>query len=269
MKRHLAWIGAEVRPPLLEEVPECSSWALSTYMQCEFRCVYCITGAQGASVPRYSPEELIPELRRELAAIGPQAGIGVGGVCDAYPWVERDHRLTRMVLEELAAQNREFVIITKGTVVVRDVDLLAGNPNASVRISLCTVDEEALRHIDPVAPTAAQRLETLRTLHDAGVTVSVSAEPWIPEVGDVTALIDAVGDEIPIRIAPLNVVGLAVVNTPYGKRFRQAAINAAYRLEFERVGPRPNVRWMRPIPCEGSEPDHHPFAEMRYPAHSH
>jgi hypothetical protein len=74
-----------------------------------------------------------------------------------------------------------------------------------------------------------------------------------------------VGPEIPIRIAPLNVVGPFVASTPYGKRFSQADINAAYREEFTRIGYRPNVSWVRPITCDDSEPEHHPFAELGHP----
>jgi DNA repair photolyase len=262
MRRRIATLSNQGAKPLLEELPVCSSWALNTYTQCEFRCVYCITAAQGASTPMYRREEIRPLLRKELEPIEPEAHIAVGSLRDAYPWVETDHCVTRPAIEELVAQQRVFTIITKGTTVFREHDLLAGYAAGDVRMSVCTVDERALRRVDPKAPCAAQRLAVVEKLHAAGVQVSVSAEPWIPSVSDAVALLERVDDAIPVRFAPLNVIGAMVMDTPYARRFRQAEINAAYLREFDRVGPRPNVTWIRPISVEGSEPEHHPFAEM-------
>ena len=265
MRRHVAslsGLAVAPRPPLIEEVAACGAWALNTYAQCEFRCVYCITGSQGESYPTYPREEIVPQLREALTAIDPGVRLMVGTLRDAYPWVEREHRVTRAALEEIAARGHSFGIITKGTLVLRDVDLLAAHADRNVRVSLCTVDEVALRHVDPRAPSAAERIATVHSLRDAGVKVAVNAEPWIPFVSDATAILDAVGDDIPVRFAPLNVINSAVAATPYGRRFRQPEINAAYRREFERVGIRPNVTWVRPISFPGSEPEHHPFAQL-------
>jgi hypothetical protein len=276
MQRDVALLRRYVvkhQPPLIEEVAACSAWALNTYLGCEFRCVYCITAAQGDSYPTYPRDELVPKLREELAALGPDICLMVGTLRDAYPSVEREHRVTRAALEELDAQGYGFGIVTKGTLVLRDVDLLARRADRTVQVSLCTVDDDALHHVDPKAPSAAERLTTVHALRDAGVCVSVNAEPWIPSVSDAGAIRDAVDDDIPVRFAPLNVVNPLVVDTPYGRRFRQPEINDAYRREFERVGPLPNVAWVRPISCPGSEPEHHPFAELgeadRRPCNEH
>jgi hypothetical protein len=94
------------------------------------------------------------------------------------------------------------------------------------------------------------------------VKVAVNAEPWIPSVSDAAAILDAVDVDIPVRFAPLNVVNPAVSGTPYGQRFSQPEINTAYLREFARVGARPNVTWVRPISFPGSEPEHHPFAQL-------
>jgi len=171
-------------------------------------------------------------------AIAQDAHIGVGAFCDAYPSVEHDYRVTRAAVEELVSQGRRFTIITKGSLVVRDIDLIANNPRARVRISLCTMNEDALRRVDPLATTATKRVEGLRTLHDAGVKVGLNCMPWIPEVSDAAALVDAIDDDISIVFGPLNVLWPAVAPSPYGKRFRQADINAAYDRESARIGRR-------------------------------
>ena len=56
----------------------------------------------------------MPQLRSELDTIDPRAGISVGSLRDAYPTVEWRYGLTRAAIEELVAQGRAFVIITKG-----------------------------------------------------------------------------------------------------------------------------------------------------------
>jgi Radical SAM superfamily len=252
------------RGHLLHEIQVCGGWALSTYARCDFRCVYCITGAQGVSSPLVSRTELPNQLRNELAPLGRDVHISVGAICDAYPPAEAHHEVTRRALQVLVADGRHVTVITKGTLVLRDRDLLA-KADARVRVSLCAVDERALKRVDPKAPTAAERLSVIGALADSGITVSVSAAPWIPGVSDIAALLERVPPGVPVCVAPLNVSSPEVAATPYGRRFSQRAVNEAYIDEFERVGPRPFVDWVRPIRVDASEPEFHPFATLRAP----
>jgi hypothetical protein len=236
--------------PLLEEVPECGTWALSTYRACDIRCRYCITGAQGRSTPRFGAEDVVAQLRRELDDIeevrGPVA-LGLGGLCDAYPNAEAELGVTRLVVEELIAQGRRFGIITKGAALRRDIDLLAAHPKATTTISLCSVDERAIANVDPGAPTARDRLELVAALTANGIPVSVSAAPWIPGVTDAAELISRVPAGVPIRFAPLNVVSPVVAASPWGDRYDQAEVDAAYLAARAEVGDHPHVYWALPI----------------------
>jgi DNA repair photolyase len=215
--------------------------------------VYCITGAQGVSAPLCPREQVGARLRSELAAIESPATIGVGALCDAYPTVESHYGVTLAAIEELIAHRRPFVIITKGSSVLRDRDLLASYPKARVTVSLCTVDEDALRRVDPRAPSAEERLELIHALTASGVRVRVSAAPWIPGVSDARALIERVDKHIPITFGVLNVVSPKVAASPYGERFTQDAVNEAFIREFQRTNPRPNVTWLQPVPADGTE----------------
>jgi Radical SAM superfamily len=238
--------------PLLKYMAPCEIWALSTYTACEFRCVYCITGAQGASIPQYPKGQVAAQLRRELGAIDTEATVGVGSLCDAYPSVELRYGVTRAAIEELIALRRRFVIVTKGSAILRDRDLLASYAQASVTISLCSVNEDALRRVDPKAPSAEERLEVIHTLAASGVGVVLSAAPWIPGVSDAQALIARVDGSIPIQFGVLNVLSPEVAATAYGRRFTQDAVNETFMREFQRTEPRRNVRWLRPVPADGS-----------------
>ena len=240
--------------PLLQYVGGgCDSWALGTYEACEFRCAYCITGAQGSSTPLFDRSEVASRLRAELGGLGPDARVSVGSLCDAYPSVEAHHGVTRAAVEELVAQDRAFVVITKGTTVRRDVDLLLEASDARVTVSLASVDEAAIRRIDPRAPGAQERVDLVHELAALGVRVKISAAPWIPGVTDAEALIDRFAPEIPILFAALDVLGPAVRGTPYARRFRQTEVDEAFRAEFARVGPRRNVRWEAPVPADGPD----------------
>ena len=176
----LEMASGSIEPSLLDEVVACHAWALSTYSRCEFRCVYCVTGMQGVSTPRYSVAETRERLRSELAA-HPGAYIGVGGLCDAYPDVEREHRVTRAALGVLVEEERSFGVTTKGTTVLRDTDLLRRGRDVRVNVSLSGTDDALLRRVDPRAPTVAARLGVVRALVDAGIHVNVTRRRGYPE----------------------------------------------------------------------------------------
>jgi DNA repair photolyase len=259
--RHVATLPTKALP-LFESMAECGGWVLDTYEACDLRCVYCITGAQGVSTPRCTVEQLGPRMRAELAAIPADARIIVGALADAYPLAETETGFTRHALAELASQGRSFHVITKGEAVLRDLDLFL-EVGATVTVSLCTVDEEALRTVDPRAPGVEERIETVQRLREAGVTTVVSCAPWIPGVSDAVALLERVPD-VWTTFAPLNVLKPKVADTPFGRRFDQRDINEAYLREVVRVGPRDCVAWQHPIPLTPDEPVHHPFESLSY-----
>jgi DNA repair photolyase len=99
MPRVATLLPVREQAPLLKYMAPCETWALSTYKACEFRCVYCITGAQGTSAPQYPKAQVAVQLRRELGAIDAEASIGVGSLCDAYPSVELRYDVTRAAIE--------------------------------------------------------------------------------------------------------------------------------------------------------------------------
>jgi DNA repair photolyase len=253
--------GVSAPRGLLCEIGVCGGWALTTYRRCEFRCVYCITGAQGVSTPLVAKSRMPTVLRDALQPLDGDDPIRVGAICDAYPAVEDRYGVTRAALEVLVAERRHFNVITKGTGVFRDRDLLI-EAKAHVTVSLCTVDEHALTRLDPRAPSAAERLALMSALAESGISLSVSVAPWIPGITDVAALIARVPDGIRVCVAPLNVVDREVAKG-YGRRFSQRAVNEAYLEEFERVGSQPLLVWLRPVRIDASEPLTSPFTQLR------
>lgn len=231
---------------LIQYFAMCGVWALSMYTACDIRCSYCVTYAQGPSEPRVPADEVASTLRRALEVVPPEGVIGVGALVDAYPTVEATAGLTRRALTVLRDEQRPTVIVTKGTTVTRDIDILAAMASVTVQVSLCTTDDDRLRRLEPNAPASGERLAAVRELAAAGIDVRLLVQPWIPDLTDVAAITDAAGD-VPLWVAPLSVDTPAVSATALGRRFTQAEINERYLEERNRSTPRAGTIWQEPL----------------------
>ncbi|SFC19151.1 DNA repair photolyase [Massilia yuzhufengensis] len=170
--------------------------SLNPYRGCEHGCIYCFAR------PTHSYLGLSPGLdfesrlfakvnaaevlRRELAKPGyvPEH-IALGVNTDAYQPCERELRLTRQVLEVLHECQHPVGLITKSSLIERDIDLIAAMAHkgqACAAITLTTLDPDIARTLEPRAAAPARRLRTIRTLAQAGIPVSVSVAPIIPFV---------------------------------------------------------------------------------------
>jgi DNA repair photolyase len=172
--------------------------SINPYRGCEHGCVYCFarpTHAYLGLSPGLDFETRIiskPEAARLLEAELRRPGyrcevVALGANTDPYQPVERDLRITRGVLEVLAACDHPVAIITKSSLVLRDLDLLApmaARRLAGVAVSVTTLDPDLARRMEPRAATPARRLRTIRALSDAGVPVTVLASPMIPAIND-------------------------------------------------------------------------------------
>jgi len=111
----------------------------------------------------------------------------LGTATDAYQPYERKERLTRAVLEVALEARHPVSVVTKSSLIVRDVDLwaeLAKQHLAHVGISVTTLDGPLARQLEPRASAPHARLEAMRTLSAAGVPVSIFASPLIPGLND-------------------------------------------------------------------------------------
>ncbi len=158
-------------------------WSLNPYMGCVHRCTFCYVRAfeQRADRPaddRYGRSirvktNVVEVLRAELArASWKREQVSIGAATDPYQPAEGRYRLTRGCVEALAAARTPLAIITRGPLVVRDVDVLqeaARRGGAQVNVSIPTLDEEVWRRTEPGTAPPAQRLRALKTLVDAGI----------------------------------------------------------------------------------------------------
>jgi DNA repair photolyase len=170
--------------------------SLNPYRGCEHGCIYCFARPSHSYLglsPGLDFESKIfakvnaPELlRRELAkpSYVPEP-IALGVNTDAYQPCERELRLTRRILEVLHECEHPVALITKSSLIERDIDLLApmaARRQAVAAVTITTLDPAVARTLEPRAAAPARRLRTIRTLTDAGIPVGISIAPVIPFV---------------------------------------------------------------------------------------
>ena len=172
--------------------------SINPYRGCEHGCVYCFARPTHAYL-NLSPgldfeTKLIARpgigavLERELRATSYRvAAIALGTNTDPYQPCEAEYRVMREVLAVLAAFRHPVAITTKGTLIERDLDILtplAAQGLVRVGISIATLDAGLARKMEPRAPSPQRRLEVIRRLSAAGISVRVMAAPIIPGLSD-------------------------------------------------------------------------------------
>jgi DNA repair photolyase len=172
--------------------------SVNPYQGCEHGCIYCFARPSHSywnlgpgldfETRIFHKPGLAQLLDRELSAPGYLCKpINLGANTDPYQPAEREHRTTRALLGVLLAHRHPVTIVTKGALVLRDVDLLAELARlrlVTVFISLTTLDDELKRVLEPRAASPAARLRVIRELTAAGVPVGVLLAPLIPALND-------------------------------------------------------------------------------------
>jgi DNA repair photolyase len=182
------------------------NWSLNPYRGCVHSCHYCYARATHSYFGMNADEDFeskilvktnMPEvLRAELARSswrGEQ--IAVGTATDAYQPAEGKYQITRGVLQGLRDAGNSCSVVTKSTLIVRDLNLLVDLARqAPVRIyfTITTLDPQLWRLIEPGTPPPHQRLAALRRLSAAGIPCGVLVSPILPGLTDSASSIDAV-----------------------------------------------------------------------------
>jgi DNA repair photolyase len=174
------------------------SWSLNPYTGCAHRCTFCYVRAFERRADRPSDDRygstirvkvnVAEVLERELARRSwERETVAIGAATDPYQPVEGRYRLTRSCLEALARARNPFSIITRGPMILRDVDVLqeaARRADVSVNFSIPTLDEQVWRRTEPGTAPPRQRLRALRTLVEAGIRAGVGMAPILPGISD-------------------------------------------------------------------------------------
>lgn len=181
-------------------------WSINPYRGCEHACTYCYARDYHRRMGRDTGAGFDREievktniallLRAELAR-GRSGTVAIGTGTDPYQQCEGRYRLTRGCLEALVERPLPIVLITKGTMVVRDADLLARiarKVDVRVYLSIGSVDPAVAKLLEPSAPPPAKRLLAVKRLRATGVRASVICAPIVPGLSDNEASIAAVAE---------------------------------------------------------------------------
>jgi DNA repair photolyase len=173
-------------------------WSLNPYMGCAHRCTFCyVRGferrADRPSDDRYGRTVRVKVnvagvLRAELARKSWRRElVAIGAATDPYQPAEGRYRLTRACLRVLAEARTPFSLITRGPMVVRDIDVLAfaaRRAEVDVTFSIPTLDVDVWRRTEPGTAPPRSRLRALRMLVDAGIDTGVGIAPVLPGITD-------------------------------------------------------------------------------------
>src|SRR5204862_3548720 len=172
-------------------------WSLNPFLGCAHACSYCFARAYHARYREKSvgtdfdrnvevrvniADVLRKELRRRR-----EGSLAIGTATDPYQPIEGKYQLTRRCLEALVDYPMPTGIVTKGPLVVRDIDVLKKldeKTDLTVYFSVPCVDEEIVKRTDPGTAPPRQRLRALRMLRDAGLDAAVLCMPVLPGISD-------------------------------------------------------------------------------------
>jgi DNA repair photolyase len=170
------------------------NWALNPYRGCTHACEYCYARKYQRHLELGSGDDFssVILVKGNVAdALGREVGrvawrreeVAVGTATDPYQPIEGHYRLTRRCLEVLASSATPFSIVTKGPMVVRDLDVLleaTRGAGCQVYLSVPSVDESAWSRLEPGTAPPAQRLRAVSRLAAAGIDAGVLMMPLVP-----------------------------------------------------------------------------------------
>jgi DNA repair photolyase len=173
-------------------------WSLNPYMGCVHRCTFCYVrhfehrsdrpfdNRYGTSIRVKT--NVAEVLRKELARSSWEHElVVVGAATDPYQPAEGRYKLTRGCLEAFRDASNPFGIITRGPMIVRDLDVLvdaARRAEVGVTFSIPTLDDDVWKRTEPSTAHPRQRLKAVKTLVDAGVDARVGMAPILPGISD-------------------------------------------------------------------------------------
>lgn len=172
--------------------------SINAYRGCEHGCIYCYAR------PTHAYQDLSPGIDFETKLFAkPDAAkllkeeiskpkyectpIALGTNTDPYQPIEREWQITRQILEVLNEANHPLTIVTKSSLVERDLDILtelAKNNLVQVFVSITTLENDLAHKMEPRATAPHRRVEILTRLSEAGIPVGVMFAPVIPVLND-------------------------------------------------------------------------------------
>jgi DNA repair photolyase len=195
---------------IINEIPKASMlpfrWTINAYRGCSHSCSYCFARPTHAYLDMNTGEDFerkivvkVNAVERLKAELSPTRWSGehiaMGTNTDPYQRCEGKYHLTRGIVETLAEHANPFSILTKSTLILRDLDVLteaAQRADVRANFSIGTLDEEVWKQSEPGTPHPKRRMEAVAKLNEAGVPTGVLVAPILPGLSDRDDQLDAV-----------------------------------------------------------------------------
>jgi DNA repair photolyase len=181
-------------------LPE-ADYCINPYVGCAHQCVYCYARFMRRFTSHTDPwgtfvdvkVNAVELIKKKSKLLHEQTGtVILGSVTDAYQPLEKKYELTRGILKELQDTNLTVSILTKSSLVTRDIDLLKKIKNVKVGITITTMDDHIRRMIEPGASSVDKKIEALKMLHSNGIKTYVFIGPIIPQVTNIEEIFSSV-----------------------------------------------------------------------------
>lgn len=176
-------------------------YAINPYVGCPHGCIYCyaefmrgVTGHEEAWGEFLDVKDFDTASLVKFAASHGGERVFMSSVTDCYNPYEARFGLTRKVLETLAGSDVNLQILTKSSLVTRDIDLLQTLPNVRAGVSLSVIDESLRRMLEPRASSVAARIAAIKKLRTAGVKTYIFVAPIFPQIMPVFDIMSRYGD---------------------------------------------------------------------------
>jgi len=197
------------------------TWTINPYRGCSHACVMCYARATHTYMDMNAGRDFetkivvkvnAPQLLRKELRAKKWTGdhIAMGTATDPYQRAEGKYKLTRGIIEALTEVGNPFSILTKGTLILRDLNLLtaaASVTEVSTAFSIATFDEDAWRKAEPGTPHPRKRMQAVKRLNEAGVPCGVMVAAVLPGINDTVdqlkEVVDAAVDAGATHVSPI------------------------------------------------------------------
>ena len=217
------------------------AYNMNLYRGCQHGCIYCDTRSKCyrlGDISRISVKKnALTLLETELGMKRTKATIGTGSMNDPYMPLEEQLKLTRGALSLIAAYRFPVHVITKGTLVTRDVDLLQeiSRTYAAVSFTVTTADDELAEKLEPGAPSPSARFRAMKELSSRGIYTGVTLMPVLPFIND------SIEDVIEI-VEKAADAGASYILPMYGVTLRSGSRQYFYK-HIEKIFPKMTRRY--------------------------
>lgn len=161
-------------------------WVIHPYTGCSHGCLYCYATSY---IPRHNivraKDNFIDNLKKDIHKLPKGALVEMSSSSDPYPSIESQYNLTRRALIILLSQGFKILILTKSSLVLKDLDILKKfRDQIVVSITITTLDKTIASQLEPGAPSPSERLKTIEVLIQNGIKVTARIDPIVPFIND-------------------------------------------------------------------------------------